>query len=66
MNVSDVLSAVAEWYFGKPYHVGIAVDEVNYSAEFVEGQMRGHQDAYEILMGTAEFYAEREKENDVG
>ncbi len=53
-DIEDILRTIAEEYFGENGACDLIRDEFNKSEEFVAGQRRGHEDAYQILMGEAD------------
>lgn len=58
--ISEVLRNIAEHYFREGGSADLLVDEFNHGPQFVLGQQRGHQDAYAILLGSADYYEELE------
>lgn len=64
MKTSEVLYALAEEFFnpvdGK---IGIVVNEFTSTDEFISGERAGHVDAYNVILGTADYYDELEQED---
>lgn len=56
--MAEALRRAAEDYFGPGGLRDMLVDEFRNTDEFVAGQRRGHQDAYEVLHGLADHVEE--------